>query len=179
MWPKSRRVTAVDFPTRGEVSMLMPLYLVRWPTLVASIVRANDEDHLTDILDEVSSPGDAVWTEYRGPLWVDVPLGIEARYEDDDWALEGVEHAASKALRGAKLDSESSETSAEMFDAILGTAFPHLFKLIEEQVDDEEVKPEDVRHAAMLDLWLHRGSGELPAWLKKMFKKLGNGAHEA
>ncbi len=158
----------------------MPLYLVRWPTLVASIVRADDEDHLTDILDEVASPGDAVWTEYHGPLWVDVPLGIEARFEDDDWTLEGVEAAAKEPLLGAKLDREGSDTSSEMFDAILGMAFPHLFELIEGQVEDEdELKSEDVRHAAMLDLWLHRGSGELPAWLNKMFKRRGNGAPEA
>ena len=157
----------------------MPLYLVRWPTLVVSIVRADDEDHLTDILDEVASPSGAVWTEYDGPLWVDVPLGITAQFEDDDWTLERIDEAAKSPLLGAKLDSEDCETSAEMFDAILGTAFPHLFKLIEEQVDDEEMKPEDVRHAAMLDLWLHRGSGELPAWLKAMFKRLGNGAPEA
>jgi len=157
----------------------MPLYLVRWPTLVASIVRADDEDHLTDILDEVSSPGDAVWTEYHGPLWVDVPLGIEARFEDDDWSLDAVEQAAKAPLLGAKLDKESGDTSSDMFNAILGTAFPHLFKLIEHQLDDDDLKPDDVRHAAMLDLWLHRGSGELPAWLKKMFKRRGNGAPEA
>ncbi|MEQ9323431.1 MAG: hypothetical protein RIF41_29980 [Polyangiaceae bacterium] len=157
----------------------MPLYLVRWPTLVASIVRADDEDHLTDILDEVSSPGDAVWTEYRGPLWVDVPLGIKARFEDDDWSLEGMEQAAKDPLLGAKLDSESSDTSSEMFDAILGTAFPHLFKLIEAQLDGEGPNADDVRHAAMLDLWVHRGSGELPGWLKKMFKRRGNGAPES
>jgi hypothetical protein len=71
----------------------MPLYLVRWPTLVASIVRADNEDHLTDVLDEVASPGEAVWTEYDGPLWIDVSLGIEAAHEDGEWQLEGLDKA--------------------------------------------------------------------------------------
>jgi hypothetical protein len=31
----------------------MPLYLVGWPGLEASIVRADDVEHLTDVLDEV------------------------------------------------------------------------------------------------------------------------------
>ncbi len=158
----------------------MPLYLVRWPTLVASIVRADDEDHLTDILDEVASPGDAVWTEYDGPLWVDLPLGIQAEFEGDDWKLTGVESAAKKPLLGATIETEACDTSSEMFHTILAMAFPHLHGLID-GADDEtgELKPEDVKHAAMLDLWLHRGSGELPAWLKAVFKHRGNGAPEA
>ena len=158
----------------------MPLYLVRWPTFVASIVRANDEDHLTDILDEVASPTEAVWTEYDGPLWVDFALGIDAQHEEGEWKLSGIEHAASAPSLGAELRSEDCDTSGEMFDAVLAKAFPHLAKLLDSSQEADALDPAEVRSAALLDLWLHRPSGDLPAWLRKMFKRRGgNGAPKA
>jgi hypothetical protein len=149
----------------------MPLYLVRWPALVASIVRADDEDHLTDILDEVASPSEAVWTEYDGPLWVDVAVGIDANSDGDEWKLDGVEEAARDLRLGLKLRGEEGETAADMMDSVVALAFPHLAALLEEREDREgDLEAEEVRSAAMMDLWLHRGSGELPAWLRKVFE---------
>lgn len=159
----------------------MPLYLVRWPTLVASIVRAQDEDHLTDILDEVASPSDAAWTEYRGPLWVDFAVAIKAEHEGGEWRLEGVDDAAGLPLAGAHVESEDGDTSSEMFHAVLAKAFPHLYALLgDADPDDEPLDREEVRSAALMDLWLHRGSGELPAWLRELFKTGGgDGAPDA
>lgn len=157
----------------------MPLYLVRWPTLVASIVRADDEDHLTDILDEVASPSDAVWTEYHGPLWVDFAPGIHAQFEGDDWKLSGVEAAASEPLLGASVATDDGDTVGEMFHTVLAKAFPHLYAIIEGADPEAELNAGDVGHAAMLDLWLHRGSGELPAWLSAIFNRPGNGTPQA
>jgi len=157
----------------------MPLYLVRWPTLVASIVRADDEDHLTDILDEVASPSEAVWTEYDGPLWVDIALGIDAQHEQAEWKLSGIEEAARAPSLGAELRSEDCDTSEEMLESILATAFPHLAELLDTSQEAQPLDPAEVRSAALLDLWLHRPSGELPAWLRKVFKRRGgNGAPE-
>ena len=34
----------------------MPIYLVRWPDLSASLVRARHEDDLIDTLDQVANP---------------------------------------------------------------------------------------------------------------------------
>lgn len=158
----------------------MPLYLVRWPTLVASIVRAHDEDHLTDILDEVASPGDAVWTEYDGPLWVDVSLGVKAAVEGDACTLEGVEEAVQRPLLGASLEAEESDTSDEMFHTIVAKAFPHLYRLIAEAEPEATLAVDEVRRAAQLDLWDHRGGDVLPAWLRGMFAgRTGNGTPEA
>lgn len=149
----------------------MPLYLVRWPTLVASIVRADDEDHLTDILDEVASPTEAVWAEYDGPLWVDVALPIDARSEQGEWQLSGIEQAAKRPQLGAEVRGEEGDTSFDMVETVLAMAFPHLAALLEQREDEEVLDPAEVRSAALMDLWLHRGSGELPAWLRHVFKR--------
>jgi hypothetical protein len=148
----------------------MRLYLVRWPTLVASIVRADDEDHLTDILDEVASPSDAVWTEYEGPLWVDMKLGIDAQHDSGEWRLSGVEEASRRFDLGAELGFEQSDTSADMFESVLAMAFPHLAEVLERAQESDTLDPAEVRGAALMDLWLHRPSGELPAWLREMFR---------
>lgn len=158
----------------------MPLYLVRWPTLVASIVRADDEDHLTDILDEVASPTDAVWTEYRGPLWIDVTPGVQAELEGEDWKLTGVDEATERPLLGSTIETEDCDTTSEMFHTVLAHAFPHLYELIEANDAEAPLDPEAVRNGAMTDLWLHRGSGELPAALRELFKRCrGNGTPQA
>lgn len=45
----------------------MPLYLVRWPGLVAAFINAADEDDLQDVLDEAANPEGCTWSEYDGP----------------------------------------------------------------------------------------------------------------
>ena len=47
----------------------VPIYIVRWANRSASIVRARNEEHLEQLLDEVGDPGAALWEEYDGPLW--------------------------------------------------------------------------------------------------------------
>lgn len=157
----------------------MPLYLVRWPGLEASIVRADDEDHLTDILDEVASPTEATWSEYDGPLWVDVKLGITlAGDEEEGWRLEGVEEAAADPTLGIALTNpDDCDTAGEMFDAVFAKAFPNLAGLLESAADesscDEGLDPKKVGAAAAMDLRIHRGSGMLPASLRELFKTYG------
>src|SRR5262249_4403983 len=52
----------------------MPLYLVRWPLMRASIIRARDEADLMDTIDEIATPGICTWKVYSGPLWIDFRL---------------------------------------------------------------------------------------------------------
>ena len=110
----------------------MPLYLVRWPGLEASIIRASSEEHLLDVIDEVGEPSECTWEVYRGPLWIDftLPVKYEAnervpgRLQPADVVVEDV----SKVVEGAVEvgpDSES-ETAAEMRDAVLSAAFPRV-----------------------------------------------------
>jgi hypothetical protein len=160
----------------------MPLYLVRWPGLEASIVRANDEEHLTDILDEVGDPGAASWDEYDGPLWVDVDVGIEAERgeSDDKWTLRGVEDAAEKPWAGANVQRGESETAEEMLGAVFEGAFPNLSRLIS-KTETEGLDPNALRRAARLDLVEHEPSGVAPAYVDAMAQKRrgkgGNGGN--
>jgi len=57
----------------------MPLYLVRWPALSASLVQADNEDDLLDMLDQVADPGGCTFEVYSGPLWIDFDLPFQIR----------------------------------------------------------------------------------------------------
>src|SRR4051812_25989076 len=56
----------------------MPLYLVRWPSLTATLIRAGSEAELMDVIDEVGTPGVCTWNVYRGPLMIDFTVPIES-----------------------------------------------------------------------------------------------------
>src|SRR2546422_2985628 len=61
----------------------MLIYLVRWPDLSASLVQADGEEHLLDILDQVGNPDDCEWNIYNGPLFIDFRLPVEWSIQDD------------------------------------------------------------------------------------------------
>src|SRR5206468_4403572 len=61
----------------------MSIYLVRWPDLSASLVQADGEEHLLDILDQVGNPDDCEWNIYEGPLFIDFRLPVEWSIRDD------------------------------------------------------------------------------------------------
>ena len=61
----------------------MPIYLVRWPDLSASLVRAHDEEDLVDILDQVANPDGCEWSVYEGPLFIDFRLPVQWSIRDD------------------------------------------------------------------------------------------------
>jgi hypothetical protein len=149
----------------------MPLYLVRWPGLEASIVRADDEDHLTALLDEVASPTEATWTEYEGPLWVDVSFGLDAKHEEEGraWTVVGADKATKQPWLGATVQTGDSETADEMIGAVIAAAFPNLSTVIEE-ADDEQLDLEKVDAAALRDLAEHAPSGVTPASLRELEK---------
>jgi hypothetical protein len=60
----------------------MPIYLVRWPDLSASLVRAGSEEELLDILDQVANPEGCEWSVYDGPLFIDFRLPVEWHVHD-------------------------------------------------------------------------------------------------
>jgi hypothetical protein len=55
----------------------MPIYLVRWPDLSASLVKAVDEEELVLLLDDVGNADGCRWSTYDGPLFIDVRLPVE------------------------------------------------------------------------------------------------------
>jgi hypothetical protein len=112
----------------------MPLYLVRWPLMKASLIRAESEEHLLDILDEVASPTACTWKKYNGPLWIDFEIpGVEQHpkrpgpLELDEVSIENPEEAVEEPVTSLP----ESETVAEMIDGIRKIAFPQLQKALE------------------------------------------------
>lgn len=125
---------------RGECSN-MPLYLVRWPSLAASLVRAEDEDGLLAILDEAADPGGCTYEIYRGPVWIDFDVPLEVRdcspegvvpTDPSDFVVEptpdfdGVVDGDLLTVRAPETD-----TADEMRDEVLRGAFPKLAEFID------------------------------------------------
>ena len=148
---------------------VMPIYLVRWPDLSASLVQAGGEDHLLDILDQVGNPDDCEWNIYDGPLFIDFRLPVEWSIPDDrrgtplapsQVVLSDVNRITSgdvvEALQVCLADADDGyETGAE----ILRLAFPKLHAAIEgsheggESRDPEEALPEaELRKALHAEL---------------------------
>jgi hypothetical protein len=63
----------------------MPIYLVRWPDLSASLVRAQHEDDLIDTLDQVANPDGCEWAVYKGPLFIDSSGGQVTFHQHEDF----------------------------------------------------------------------------------------------
>ena len=52
----------------------MPIYLCRWPDGDVSMVTAEDEDEVIDVLDEIGDPSDVTITPFEAPLCVTLCL---------------------------------------------------------------------------------------------------------
>jgi hypothetical protein len=119
----------------------MPIYLVQWPGDRASLVRAQNQAHLCDILDEVVDPGIARWAVYRGPLWIDFDLPTTTRVDEDGETVHSADVAAivAEVVDGdgeveleAQVGPNASETAGEMCKAVTAGAWPHLHAVVEE-----------------------------------------------
>lgn len=61
----------------------MPIYIVRWPELTASLVRAGNVEELLSILDQVANSEGCKWSVYRGPLFINFRLPVEWSVRDE------------------------------------------------------------------------------------------------
>ena len=61
----------------------MPIYIVRWPDLSASLVRAASEEELPLILDQVANPEGCEWSVYKGPLFINFRLPVQWSIRDE------------------------------------------------------------------------------------------------
>jgi len=131
----------------------MPIYLVRWPDLAASLVRASNEEELLDTLDQVANPEGCEWSVYDGPLFIDFRLPVEWHVQDprpgepvtpEQIVLDDVERmtkmhaveAMEVALAGG---DDGSATGAE----VIRHAFPELHAAIEKLFQDDEALERD------------------------------------
>ena len=121
----------------------MNIYLVRWPNLSCSLVRAPDRARLLDILDEIgNTEGAQIW-EYDGPLFVDFTLPTsnpdllseEAADTDPSVPLTADDVDVGDVSRIAALEQPlgviaEGDTGQAMWEAMLETAFPHLYPVL-------------------------------------------------
>src|SRR3990172_3308337 len=125
----------------------MPIYLVRWPDLSASLVRAPHEDDLIDILDQVANPDGCEWAVYQGPLFIDFRLPAQWRIEDErpgepvtpeQVVVGDVGRMATEPVVEAMELSLAGDDGHDTGMAILRTAFPAVHAAIEKRSDSDE-----------------------------------------
>jgi hypothetical protein len=138
----------------------MPIYLVRWPSLRASLVRARSEAELLDILDEVASPGECTWRVYRGPLWIDLKVPVRYRIEERFPGRLRAEEVVVEDVSGLETTElvpkwpEFSDTAYETRAAVLRSAFPALAAALD-AADEESDDTARLRAAVVEDLAGH------------------------
>ena len=148
----------------------MPLYLVRWPNLTLSIIRARNRDHLELMLDEVGDPGCAQVQEWRGPVWFDLAVPVTFETNDDrgdrplgpqDVTNIDVSKLLEEDTRGRLENaSDGACTRSEMLDAMMCAMFPHLAATLDDLLGDledgvpgvEDRAPEELRAAVIQEL---------------------------
>jgi hypothetical protein len=134
----------------------MPLFLVRWPWLKASLVSARDEDDLLDTLDQMADSEGATWSVYRGPVWVDFDLPAKYRIDVKEKGVplrpdELVVADVSRMEIGKfELSAPECDHAAEMDEEITKKAFPHVHEAFWER--DDEPTDDDLRLAVKADL---------------------------
>lgn len=139
----------------------MPLYIVRWPTFCVSLVKARDEDDLVNILDEVADPSGCRWAVYRGPLWIDLDLPLDVRWDEtkkkrSSPAEEAPEVTGVEDLQTGHVPYSVSigegDTGADMRDAITTWAFPSIQRVFEEREDEEQPELAALRAAVKAEI---------------------------
>ena len=136
----------------------MPLYIVRWPGLRASLIKARSTDELVDMLDEDGDPSQCTWTEYRGPVWVDFHVSAEfhidekvkGRLRPEEVVVDDVSRVVEEPLVGSL--GAWAESVAVLSRAILDTAFPNLGDVLASEAHPDV---EILRQAVVDDLVEH------------------------
>ena len=113
----------------------MPIYLVRWPDLSAALVKANSENVLLDILDEVANSEGCSWSVYRGPLFLEFSLPVRFEIKEsrpgpirpEDVDVQDVSALAEGGF--LEVAVPETETGGDMSEAIEQKAFPNIFEV--------------------------------------------------
>lgn len=157
----------------------MPIYLVRWPGLAASLVRAVDEDHVLDILDQVANPEGCECSEYDGPLHIDIEIPAKWKFQDrrpgepvapEQVLIEDVGPMSDKhVLDTLEVSFAEGDDGAETEEQILKEAFPVLHAAVAKfRSSDEAEELDGVMPQAELTKAL---CGELVRMLKASWRK--------
>ena len=166
---------------------MMPIYLVRWPDLSASLVRASSEEELLDILDQVANPEGCEWSVYEGPLFIDFRLPVEWSVRDagtrepvvpEQVVIDDVSRMATEpvveTMEVSLADGDDGfDTGAE----VIRLAFPEIHAAVENLYEgDEALEREGVLPEADLRKALHRELARLlrSSWRRAQLQKKGD-----
>jgi len=141
----------------------MPVYIVRWPEPLVSLVSAANEEELMYRLDEAADPGGCTWQVYKGPLWVDfelpVKVDIGARKDKrrplspSDVEID-IGALAQDPCQLVPSESQAADTPGEMYDRLRRFAFPALQRALDgaPDGDPEAIAVETMKAAVAEDL---------------------------
>lgn len=131
----------------------MPIYLVRWPDLSASLVRAGSEEDLLDILDQVVNPEGCEWSVYEGPLFIDFRLPVEWHVRDarpgepvtpEQIVVDDVDRMAkAHAIEAVEVALAAGDDGCETGAEVIRLAFPELHAAIDKGCRDDEAFERD------------------------------------
>jgi len=131
----------------------MPIYIVRWPDLTASLVRADNEEELPLILDQVANPEGCEWSVYQGPVFINFRLPVQWRIRDErpgrpvapeQVVIESVGAMARVPVAHAmELEIAEGDDGLDMAAEILREAFPAIHAAVERFVQDAKEGPGD------------------------------------
>jgi len=130
----------------------MPIYLVRWPGWVASLVRARDELDLEMILDEEASLEGAAWEEYTGPLVIDLRLNAAIEVSEGRKGKRrklDVGKVSTLAREPFRLEVPNTEAARKMVDDVLWSAFPAVAGVLHAASGPKEKPDSDQLRAAI------------------------------
>ena len=139
----------------------LPIYVVRWPEPMVSLITAENEEELIYLLDEAADPGGCTWQVYEGPLWVDFELPVNVDIgprEDKRRPLSpadvevSIDQLAMDPLRLVPSEPQAGDTPFEMNDLMRQFAFPALHRALESADDPELIDTEALKAAVTEDL---------------------------
>jgi len=126
----------------------MPIYLVRWPELSASLVRADSEDDLPFILDQVANTEGCEWNRYEGPLFINFRLPAKWHIEDQRSEEPVVPHqvviddvgpmATVNVVDALELSLGQGDDGLDTGLEIVRSAFPDIHALVEKRYESSE-----------------------------------------
>lgn len=143
----------------------MPLYVVRWPQLRASLMKARDIQELQSMIEEVCEPSLCEWWEYNGPLWIDFgpPVQFVEKHDNNklplqlhEFELEGLSEYAD--FIGEQDNSPLACTLGEgpgcleMEEQLMSAAFPALGAFYKNWDGESAVHPHELDKVLRADL---------------------------
>jgi hypothetical protein len=146
---------------------VVTIYLVRWQSLTASLVRAESDEELLDILDQAANPDWCEYSVYDGPLAVDFRLPAEWHIRNerpgqptapDQIVVGNLGPLAQRYVVAAmEADLGVDEEGVRMAHLVLEKAFPAVHAAVEWLFTDEglEQEPEGVLPEPRLRQALH------------------------